>query len=704
MYRALLLLAFLAPATSAQAPRTISHQGYLEQDGAPVSATLPITFGLFAVASGGTALWTEAHPAVDVADGIYGVVLGSITSLDGVDFNRPLWLQVRVDGNTLSPRTALTGVPAAMTLPAGATVSGAVTTGSQAALGGVNTATSGTAYGLYGESAVTGPNGAGVYGVAPRNGVVGLATTTGTATGFGVAGNSTAPTGTHYGVWGSSASTTGRGTFGWATATTGVNYGVYGLTQSTGGRGVYGHADANSGITYGIYGESDSEDGYGVYGTAPEVGVFGIATDGAITSAKGVWGESPSPEGDGVLGFASATSGENAGVTGWSASSEGRGVRGLALSDAGINYGVYGASESPHGSAAGVYGTASRNGVVGVATGGGGSTAVGVTGTSTATSGLHYGVLGATASTGGRGVLGWATAATGAAHGVYGLTQSTTGRGVYGHAQAASGTSYGVYGESASSSGYGGYFVGHTGAHGQTSAPNGRAVRGVATGAFSVGVWGESTDSDGTGGVFIGRRGVRASSTSNDLEDLILGGTSSANDDGRLFTDRNYQSSDLWLHSNDAVVVHLDYNGDGEDADFEIRNGAGTVIFNVDDSGAVSVNGVVVHSSDFYRKEGIVPVNPADVLDRIAALPVAEWSYRGEAARHIGPMAQDFHAAFGLGDTDTGIATVDADGVSLAAIQALYERVREQDARLAAQAAQIEALLRRVEALERAGE
>jgi hypothetical protein len=65
------------------------------------------------------------------------------------------------------------------------------------------------------------------------------------------------------------------------------------------------------------------------------------------------------------------------------------------------------------------------------------------------------------------------------------------------------------------------------------------------------------------------------------------------------------------------------------------------------------------------------------MLERVAAMPITEWSYNdvNPSARHIGPMAQDFHQAFGTGDTDTCIPTVDANGVALAAIQALYRRV-----------------------------
>jgi trimeric autotransporter adhesin len=72
------------------------------------------------------------------------------------------------------------------------------------------------------------------------------------------------------------------------------------------------------------------------------------------------------------------------------------------------------------------------------------------------------------------------------------------------------------------------------------------------------------------------------------------------------------------------------------------------------------------------------------VLERVAEMPVSTWSYKSEdpAVRHLGPMAQDFHAAFGLGDTDRAYNSIDAHGVAMAAIKALYERSREQDARI----------------------
>lgn len=73
------------------------------------------------------------------------------------------------------------------------------------------------------------------------------------------------------------------------------------------------------------------------------------------------------------------------------------------------------------------------------------------------------------------------------------------------------------------------------------------------------------------------------------------------------------------------------------------------------------------------------------MLEKIASLPVGTWRYRWEPehVRHLGPMAQDWHAAFGLGGTDTAIPMVDAHGVTVVAIQALYRRVVDLERRLA---------------------
>jgi hypothetical protein len=97
-------------------------------------------------------------------------------------------------------------------------------------------------------------------------------------------------------------------------------------------------------------------------------------------------------------------------------------------------------------------------------------------------------------------------------------------------------------------------------------------------------------------------------------------------------------------------------------------------------AGGLYVNGAFVSSSDRNAKENLEPVDTLAALEKVVALPLSEWSYKADTgARHIGPMAQDFRAAFGLGHDDKGIATVDADGVALAAIQGLHQLLKQKD-------------------------
>jgi hypothetical protein len=82
----------------------------------------------------------------------------------------------------------------------------------------------------------------------------------------------------------------------------------------------------------------------------------------------------------------------------------------------------------------------------------------------------------------------------------------------------------------------------------------------------------------------------------------------------------------------------------------------------------------------------LTPVNGYEILDKLAALPVSTWNYiaDGAAVRHLGPMAQDFKAAFGLGESDKMINIVDANGVLMVAVQALYRRVQALEAEVEA--------------------
>ncbi len=92
-------------------------------------------------------------------------------------------------------------------------------------------------------------------------------------------------------------------------------------------------------------------------------------------------------------------------------------------------------------------------------------------------------------------------------------------------------------------------------------------------------------------------------------------------------------------------------------------------------------------TSDSNTKTGITVIDHQEVLRGVAALPVAAWQYTHEPThRHIGPMAQDFRAAFGLGFDNTHISTQDTDGVALSALKGLIEELRERRERSQAQA------------------
>jgi hypothetical protein len=99
--------------------------------------------------------------------------------------------------------------------------------------------------------------------------------------------------------------------------------------------------------------------------------------------------------------------------------------------------------------------------------------------------------------------------------------------------------------------------------------------------------------------------------------------------------------------------------------------------------------------SDRNLKANFGSVDPADMLDRVRELPIATWNYTADdpAVRHIGPMAQDFAALFGVGEDDRHIHPLDGQGVALAAIQGLVARIEElheENSRLAARVARLE--------------
>jgi trimeric autotransporter adhesin len=166
----------------------------------------------------------------------------------------------------------------------------------------------------------------------------------------------------------------------------------------------------------------------------------------------------------------------------------------------------------------------------------------------------------------------------------------------------------------------------------------------------------------------------------------------------------NAQGAFVWADSTDLDFDPLSYpQPGGVNNSFNVRATGGVYLVTaVNATSGQPTAGVYVYGggsgwnsySDRNAKENISPVDARALLDRLAGIPIQTWNYKTQAAsiRHIGPMAQDFRAAFAVGENEKTINSVDADGVALAAIQGLYQVVQEQDGRIASQAAEITAL------------
>jgi len=153
----------------------------------------------------------------------------------------------------------------------------------------------------------------------------------------------------------------------------------------------------------------------------------------------------------------------------------------------------------------------------------------------------------------------------------------------------------------------------------------------------------------------------------------------------------------------DSTEAYVECNNDNR---FIARASGGVYLYTSGDlsTGAylAAGSGTWTDLSDRDLKDNFTPVDGQAVLASLAEIPVTTWNYKAQdaAIRHMGPVAQDFYAAFGLGDSETGISTVDADGVALAAIQGLYQLSQEQAARIQALEEENASLQQRLDDLE----
>lgn len=122
------------------------------------------------------------------------------------------------------------------------------------------------------------------------------------------------------------------------------------------------------------------------------------------------------------------------------------------------------------------------------------------------------------------------------------------------------------------------------------------------------------------------------------------------------------------------------------------KGGSGVNELVLDDQGNLTITGTLSQGSSRASKEHIRRLDPDRVLEGLGSLGVFEWSYSGKDARHYGPMAEDFHALFGLGQDARHLAPGDLAGVAVASAKALDSRTRAFQEELEEKEARIEAL------------
>ena len=149
-----------------------------------------------------------------------------------------------------------------------------------------------------------------------------------------------------------------------------------------------------------------------------------------------------------------------------------------------------------------------------------------------------------------------------------------------------------------------------------------------------------------------------------------------------------------YFRTNSAFCWHKN----GVHSDTECDPGAGgTRLMRLDGGGILYATSFTA-VSDRNAKRDFSAVNSMAILRKVVSLPISTWSFNEDTTtRHIGPMAQDFAASFGVGTGDKHISTVDADGVALAAIQGLHQAMDQQMRARDKEIAQLKRKLRAIE-------
>ncbi len=299
---------------------------------------------------------------------------------------------------------------------------------------------------------------------------------------------------------------------------------------------------------------------------------------------------------------------------------------------------------------------------------------------------------------------------------------STVAGGIFNYASGIRGVVAG--GESGTASGAYGFVAGgfFNCAGGRSSFAGGRRAQirpGTASGTVGEGCFGVTATgtADGDGGSFVWADNQDVSVVTTGPNQFI------ARVSGGAMFNTNALTSSF-----DDLVIAARPNGSGGDSDVDLAwksrsgkmgsmyltDGGGSFTISVPNLGAgvnrltvaggsggnatLSNGGMWTNASSRTFKEGFTAVDPMRILAKVVAMPITTWTYKQSAeGEHIGPMAEDFKAAFDLAGDGKSIGTADADGVALAAIQGLNQKLENENAALRAE---LDALQQAVKALQ----
>lgn len=239
---------------------------------------------------------------------------------------------------------------------------------------------------------------------------------------------------------------------------------------------------------------------------------------------------------------------------------------------------------------------------------------------------------------------------------------------------------------------------------------SGNQVKGAA--GFSAGAGNRVCDTYGvavgnnakSGGPYINGKCDPDSFNLHGLAAVAIGYNVTADQDhstamGKFASNNGFSGTFVW--SDGSATASADTFKNSANNEFALR-ATGGFRFRTNLAGTTGCNlpagsGVFNCTSSRTTKENFRSVDPAQLLGKIRALDVTSWNYTSEGAqvRHLGPMAEDFYKAFGLGVGNTSIGVQDLAGVSLAAVKALDDRTTELQGRVA----QIDALRAEVDTL-----